>query len=39
LFRRATFLRETHPYPSMLLYEEEEEEEEEGMKVYSRLTQ
>ena len=20
LFRRATFLRETHPYPSMLLY-------------------
>ena len=29
MFRRATFLRETHPYPSMLLYEEEEEEEEE----------
>jgi len=26
LFRRATFLRETHPYPSMLLEEEEEEE-------------
>jgi len=29
LFRRATFLRETHPYPSMEEKEEEEEEEEE----------
>ena len=26
MFRRATFLRETHPYPSMLLYCQEEEE-------------
>ena len=31
MFRRATFLRETHPYPS--LEEEEEEEEEEGLFI------